>query len=124
MAEIVRSIDASAEFEAQNLANGFSPSKTWTAIKLTALLPDAGSIERFSTWICRNNNQAPAGRIAFPHSPTSGDLAPLLEVRTDTAPMTAEDVVAVKELYGDLRSVCIKAKQNGVTLIFDAEHSW
>lgn len=123
IAEIVRSIDVAAEFEAQNLANGLAPSKTWAAIKLTALVPDAGSIERLSTYLCQTQTLSLARSIPFPHSPTSKDLA-VLSAHSSPTPLTLEDVEAIKELYGDLQSICIKARGQGVTLVFDAEHTW
>lgn len=123
IAEIVRSIDAAAEFEAQNRVNGLPASKTWTAVKLTALLPDAESIERLSTYLCKTQASSSIRSIPFPHSPTSKDLAVLSE-RTPPAPLTVEDIESIKELYGDLKSICIKAKQQDVTLVFDAEHTW
>ncbi|KAF8320012.1 FAD-linked oxidoreductase [Clavulina sp. PMI_390] len=122
MAEVVRSIDAAAQFEEQNLTRGFAPSKTWTAVKLTALLPDAGSIERLSMYICETQSAA-AKAVPFPHTPSSKDLV-ALSMKTPPTPLTTEDIADIKEMYGDLRSICILAKQKNVTLIFDAEHSW
>jgi len=121
--EIMRSIDAAAEFEAHNVTIGASPSKTWAAVKLTALLPDAGSIERYSRYISSTRAHKSPGGVPFPYSPQSKDLR-VLATGAAPAPLTQEDLESVKDLYKELRTLCSRARDKGVTLVFDAEHSW
>lgn len=121
--EIKRSIDAAAEFEAHNVTAGLSPGKTWTAIKLTALLPDAGSIERYSRYMSNTRTEMCLRDIPFPYSPQTEDLD-VLSARSPPAPMTQEDLESIKDLYGELRSLCSRACDKDVTLVFDAEHTW
>jgi proline dehydrogenase len=121
--EIMRSIDAAAEFEAHNVTAGLPPGKTWTAVKLTALLPDAGTIERYSRYISNTRTNKFLRDIPFPYSPRPKDLH-VLSARSPPAPMTQEDLESIKNLYRELRALCSRARDKGVTLVFDAEHSW
>lgn len=121
--EVMRLIDAAAEFEARNAAVGLLPGKTWAAVKLTALLPDAGSVERYSRYISNTRAIEFLENIPFPYSPQPKDLH-ILSARSAPAPLTQEDLESIRDLYRELQAVCSRARDKGVTLVFDAEHSW
>jgi len=102
---------------------GVSPGKTWAAVKLTALLPDAGSIERYSRYISSTRTHKSAGGVPFPYSPQSKDFR-VLASGAAPPPLTQEDLEFLQCLYKELRTLCSRARDKGVTLVFDAEHSW
>ncbi|KIY44062.1 FAD-linked oxidoreductase [Fistulina hepatica ATCC 64428] len=122
--EMVHAIDTAAAFEdsilGQNTAVG---RKTWVAIKMTALLPDAGALHRLSS--CILEHRPKRGAIAFPGCPDAHDLDVLYDVsRYGKLQLTAADVEALQELHQDLIRICTRAAERGVRIILDAEYSW
>ncbi|KAH8101479.1 FAD-linked oxidoreductase-like protein [Cristinia sonorae] len=118
--EMIRCIDVAADFE-----DGYSKDKgrrTWVAIKLTALLPNASSLLALSKHIIDTRPELPVP-IAFPGKPRSTDLDVLHKPQTATT-LTQQDLDDLKELHDDLIRICTRAQERGVKVIIDAEHSW
>lgn len=125
VSELRRCIDAAADFETQNSAHGFPRGKIWSAVKMSALVPEADTLERFSTYLCATRPDTHIKDVPSPHSPHAKDLS-LLGVNASSIPepLTHKDVESIKALYEDLRALCFKAQEKGIPLIFDAEHTW
>ncbi|KAF8642866.1 hypothetical protein AX16_009372 [Volvariella volvacea WC 439] len=131
--EMIRCIDVAAEFEDNNTRNGVGAGaggqgrseggarKTWVALKLTALLPDAHALINLSKHILASR-LGPA--IPFPGNPESSDLDILSEEGAISKYLSKEEIASLKELKGDLERVCSRAKERGVKIIVDAEYSW
>lgn len=143
--EVTRVIDAAAEFEGSMRhvedAKGGGKGKTWCAVKLTALLPDAESIERLSRYLAmKEEKQTSKGwgltrlfggfkssRVPYPHTPTLNGLESIIDASSKAdllSPLTHEDIDSIRELHENLRGLCIRAKEKGVTVVFDSEHTW
>ncbi|KAF9507110.1 hypothetical protein BS47DRAFT_1373974 [Hydnum rufescens UP504] len=120
--EISRSIESAGDFEDGRISKGSSKGKTWVAVKLTALLPSAESLRRFSTYLCQTR---PKERLAlpYPYTPHADDMA-VLSLETVPSPLTQDDVIAIKTLYEELRGICSRARERKVAVVIDAEHSW
>ncbi|KAI0825333.1 FAD-linked oxidoreductase [Trametes gibbosa] len=97
--------------------------RTWVAIKLSAMVPDAESLRRFSKYLVDNRVQT-IPPVAFPGCPLPTDLDVLAVPSKATTTLTEADVTALVELRQDLVIICTRAKERGVRLIFDAEYSW
>ncbi|CAE6433516.1 unnamed protein product [Rhizoctonia solani] len=115
--EMVASVEFAADFE--DTQNGSR--KTWVAIKLA--IPSADSLKRMSKFLIESR---PKDEVPFPGTPGSfdmvvfrGEKGPLIE-----GGLTEEDIESLRTLYKDLRTVCSRAKERGIRLIFDAEHTW
>ncbi|EJD04539.1 FAD-linked oxidoreductase [Fomitiporia mediterranea MF3/22] len=129
--EIIRCIDVAADFEDQreryrNNVTSLTGRRTWVAVKLTALLPDAQALINFSKHLV-DTRPPPARPVCFPGSPRPTDflvfdLDPL--DLPETNPLTRENLDDLRELKSDLFRVCERAKARGVKIIIDAEHSW
>ncbi|KAF9074034.1 FAD-linked oxidoreductase-like protein [Rhodocollybia butyracea] len=99
----IKSIDVSAEFEDSIVGKeSHSGRRTWVAIKMTALVPDAKSLVAML-------------------SPE--DLSILHEKEPVSKFLSSEDIASLRELYADLRRLCLRAQEKGVKLMIDAEHS-
>ncbi|EAU93303.2 proline dehydrogenase [Coprinopsis cinerea okayama7 len=124
--------------------------RTWVAIKVTALLPDAHALINLSKYITSRREQmkavsaeqssltsarsAPATLsaatvprvedIPFPGAALLSDLDIVLSPSRDDAPLSTNDIQQLRELYDDLVKICVRAEQRGVRLIVDAEYSW
>ncbi|KAF4584676.1 hypothetical protein EYR38_001906 [Pleurotus pulmonarius] len=139
--EMIRCIDVAADFEdsvrveGKELAKG---RKTWVAVKMTALLPDAQSLINFSSYIIANRSTPPIP-VAFPGYPELSDLDVLYNATpndvkvsaTDSVPvnsltqaLTDEDIASLRDLHSDLIRICNRAQERGVRVIIDAEYSW
>ncbi|KAE9396538.1 FAD-linked oxidoreductase [Gymnopus androsaceus JB14] len=123
--EMIRSIDVAADFE-DGLVGSESQTgrRTWVAIKMTALLPDAQSLIALSSHIVatRPQHQPP---VPFPGCPRPSDLSIILDEQEPNSKfLTDQDIASLRELYSDLRRISIRAKERGVKLIIDAEYSW
>ncbi|KAG8714813.1 hypothetical protein FRC11_007044 [Ceratobasidium sp. 423] len=117
--EMVASVEFAGNFE--DTQNGSR--KTWVAIKLSALVPSADSLKRMSKFLLKSR---PQDDVPFPGTPGSFDMVvfrgakdPLIE-----GGLTEEDIASLRTLYEDLRTICNRAKERGIRLIFDAEHTW
>lgn len=120
--EMVHCIDVAADFEDGILANATTGRRTWVAVKLSALLPDANSLLRYSTALL---TLRPKSSVPFPGCPHASDLdflyAPIGSIKSD---LTEEDIKSLRELHADLHRICTRAKERGVKIIIDAEYSW
>ncbi|KAI0063089.1 FAD-linked oxidoreductase [Artomyces pyxidatus] len=124
--EMVRCIDVAADFEDQ-----FAPQataavgrRTWVAIKLSALLPNAEALHHFSSYLVKT--QTPLSPpVPFPGCPRTTDLECLTTGKVkDRSPMTDQDIVDLKELYDDLVMICKHAQDRKVRIIIDAEYRY
>ncbi|EJD04554.1 FAD-linked oxidoreductase [Fomitiporia mediterranea MF3/22] len=127
--EIIRCIDVAADFDDQRAVKlgRQSGRKTWVAVKLTALVPDAKTFINFSKHL--NNARPQSSRpIPFPGVPRPTDLevlnTNLVDIPTSPLLVDNDDIVTLRELRDDLYRICRKAKERGVTIIIDAEHRW
>ncbi|PPQ68478.1 hypothetical protein CVT25_008404 [Psilocybe cyanescens] len=159
--EMLHCIDVAADFEAGvydegngngngNRNNDIEPSsttttkggkRTWVAVKMTALLPDAHALIALSSHIVDSKKTLssvhPEGAVPFPGAARMEDLdvlapsqsSPLPPVQVNFNPartpgMTSAQIRDVRELYADLRRICVRARERGVKVIVDAEYSW
>ncbi|KAI5825600.1 FAD-linked oxidoreductase [Schizophyllum commune Tattone D] len=133
--EMVHAVDVAADFEDELAPPGTPPTarKTWVAVKLTALLPDAHALWNLSAHIleARKGYRDPPGRprladVEFPGAPHDNDLDVVLKTKGESipAPLTQADAAALAQLYSDLCRICTRARERGVRIIIDAEYSW
>ncbi|KAL1732563.1 FAD-linked oxidoreductase-like protein, partial [Schizophyllum commune] len=133
--EMVHAVDVAADFEDELAPPGTPPTarKTWVAVKLTALLPDAHALWNLSAHIleARKGYRDPPGRprladVEFPGAPHDNDLDVVLKSKGESipAPLTQADAAALAQLYSDLCRICTRARERGVRIIIDAEYSW
>ncbi|KAJ4485303.1 FAD-linked oxidoreductase [Lentinula aciculospora] len=121
--EMIRSIDVAADFEDDIVGKHVqSGRRTWVAIKMTALLPDAQSLIALSSHILATRPQHKPS-IPFPGCPRPTDLT-ILNTEPKSNYLTSKDIASLRELYSDLRRICLRAQERGVKLIIDAEYSW
>ncbi|KAK2459778.1 hypothetical protein APHAL10511_008210 [Amanita phalloides] len=121
--EMIRSIDAGADFE-DSLGNHESlDRRTWIAVKITALLPDAHALIKLSNHIIKTRLSQSAQVIPFPGCPTPSDLS-VLYASKQTSDLTQMDIDSLRELHADLERICVRARERGVKVIIDAEYSW
>ncbi|KAJ7073449.1 FAD-linked oxidoreductase [Mycena belliarum] len=122
--EMIHCIDVAADFEDRlqdgEGSGGPSGRRTWVAVKLTALLPDAGALIRLSSHILAARTRSD---VPFPGTPSSSDLN-VLWARSPTTPLTRADIDALRALHVSLNRICARAAQRGVRIIIDAEYSW
>ncbi|ESK84830.1 proline dehydrogenase [Moniliophthora roreri MCA 2997] len=120
--EMIRCIDVAADFEDEVLRGAQTGRRTWVAVKMTALLPDAQSLINLSKYLIDTRSPLP---VPFPGCPRASDLDVLYDKkRTNTGPLTNEDIKSLRELHSDLRRICTRASERGVKIILDAEYSW
>ncbi|TDL22291.1 FAD-linked oxidoreductase [Rickenella mellea] len=121
--EMITCIDVSADFEE---SRGVPPSarRTWVALKMTAMLPNAQSLINYSKYLVQTRPETPF--VPFPGCPHTSDLSVLEDHKypSDISPLTPEDILALKGLHDDLVRICSRAKERGVKIIIDAEYSW
>ncbi|KAJ3725778.1 FAD-linked oxidoreductase-like protein [Lentinula raphanica] len=121
--EMIRAIDVAADFEdhivGKDTHNG---RRTWVAIKMTALLPDAQALIALSSHILATRPQLEPS-IPFPGCPHPTDLD-IFSSQLTSKSLHTNDVASLRELYSDLRRICLRAQERGVKLIIDAEYSW
>ncbi|CAE6459463.1 unnamed protein product, partial [Rhizoctonia solani] len=117
--EMMASVEFAADFE--DTQKGAR--KTWVAIKLSALVPSAESLKRMSKFLVKSR---PTDDVPFPGTPGSFDMVVFRGAKEPLIKggLTDEDIESLRTLYEDLRTVCNRAKERGIRLIFDAEHTW
>ncbi|KAH9487282.1 Proline dehydrogenase 1, mitochondrial [Psilocybe cubensis] len=150
--EMIHCIDVAANFEdgvydRSNGVHGWKETnrgkRTWVAVKMTALLPDAHALIALSSHIVASKSRSkskflgsslPEDAIPFPGAAKIEDLGVLS--LASPAPISGDDDAArapvisasqireLRELYSNLRRICIKAQERGVKVIVDAEYSW
>ncbi|KDQ53023.1 hypothetical protein JAAARDRAFT_39738 [Jaapia argillacea MUCL 33604] len=118
--EMIHSIDVAADFEDRYGKRDGRGRKTWVAVKLTALLPDAQALINFSSHLVKSR---PNSYIPFPGCPHPTDLD-ILYSPSPESNLRPEDIKALKELDQDLVAICQRAQERGVRIIMDAEYSW
>ncbi|KAF9466940.1 FAD-linked oxidoreductase-like protein [Collybia nuda] len=116
---MIRCIDVAADFEDSIAGKVHGGRRTWVAVKITALLPDAHALIKLSSHVL---NTRPRLSIAFPGSPHPSDLNVLES--GPTSAISAEDIAAIRDLHSDLIRICMRAQERGVKIIIDAEYSW
>ncbi|KAF8603115.1 FAD-linked oxidoreductase [Ceratobasidium sp. AG-I] len=117
--EMRASVDFAGDFEDTRKGSR----KTWVAIKLSALVPSADSLKRMSTFLLQSR---PKDDVPYPGTPSSFDMVIFRGSKEGLLKggLTEDDVTDLRTLYEDLRGVCNRARERGVRLIFDAEHTW
>jgi len=87
----------------------------------TALVPDASALLRLSSYILttRPTTSLP---IPFPGFPHSTDLDILYKPNKGTSPLSAEDIISLRELHVDLVRICSHGQERGVKITIDAEY--
>ncbi|KAF8972552.1 FAD-linked oxidoreductase-like protein [Flammula alnicola] len=131
--EMLHCIDIAADFEAslagKTVADGPHGRRTWVAVKMTALLPDAHALIALSSHITASRKALPSSSreamVPFPGSAIIEDLDIILKSpSSDHSPLTPSQILSIRELYADLVRICTRATEKGVKLILDAEYSW
>ncbi|KAG8899577.1 hypothetical protein FRC00_001259 [Tulasnella sp. 408] len=124
--EMIHSIDVAAGFEDKHslglrTAHG---RKTWVALKLTALVPSASTLVRFSEHLV--STRPKDNLVHYPGTPQPTDLDILAPeaARPQESPLTDEDITTLRVLKDDLERICTKAKERNVTIIVDSEYTW
>lgn len=135
--EILHCIDIAADFE-----DGLSPSpvdgarsqtgrRTWVAVKITPLLPDAHALIALSSYITETRKLLPASSperaVAFPGSARIEDLDAVLRPSRANGietMLTPNHIQYIRDLYADLVRICAKARERGVKIIVDAEYRY
>ena len=125
--ETLHCIDVAADLEEELKSK--SPSikgkRTWVAVKMTALLPDASALLALSSFIVESRkDHRTAAAIPFPGSPRIGDLDVILKTPSVGHLLTPAQVSGVRELYNDLVRICTHAREKGVKIIVDAEYRY
>ncbi|KAF8140762.1 FAD-linked oxidoreductase-like protein [Mycena galopus ATCC 62051] len=120
--EMVHCIDVAADFE-DALDAKQTGRRTWVAVNITALVPDASALIRLSSHIMSTRAPASAPQVVFPGNPTSSDLD-VLAAKAPTGDLTAADLAVLRELHADMERICARAAARGIRIIIDAEYSW
>ncbi|KIY72746.1 FAD-linked oxidoreductase [Cylindrobasidium torrendii FP15055 ss-10] len=118
--EMVHCIDVAADFEDIEVGSGSHGRRTWIAIKLTALLPNAEALLQLSQVILQNRHN---DSVPFPGCPQSHDLD-VLYAPGPNEHISPENIAALKDLHSDVFRICKRARERGVKVIVDAEYSW
>ncbi|THH17140.1 hypothetical protein EW146_g3610 [Bondarzewia mesenterica] len=122
--EMIRSIDVAADFEDQRASGSSSAAgrRTWVAVKLSALLPDARSLVNLSVYLTKTRpSRSPA--MAFPGYPRASDLDCLTSDQIKgESPLTEQDIHDIKDLHSDLVKICSRAQERDIRIIIDAEY--
>ncbi|KAJ7885777.1 FAD-linked oxidoreductase-like protein [Mycena olivaceomarginata] len=121
--EMVHCIDVAADFE-DALGAKQTGRRTWVAVKITALVPDASALIRLSSHIISTRPPTDAPPVAFPGNPTPSDLDVLYTPKAPTGPLSLTDLGMLRDLHADLERICTRAAERGVRIIIDAEYSW
>ncbi|KAJ6614938.1 FAD-linked oxidoreductase-like protein [Mycena sp. CBHHK59/15] len=121
--EMVRCIDVAADFE-DGLGEKQTGRRTWVAVKITALLPDASALIRLSSHILSTRPPTSSPHVVFPGNPTSSDLDVLYSPNAPKGKLSDDDLKMLRDLHADLEMICTRAEARGVRIIIDAEYSW
>ncbi|KAJ7612570.1 FAD-linked oxidoreductase [Roridomyces roridus] len=121
--EMIHCIDIAADFE-QTVGAKETGRRTWVAVKITALLPDASALIRLSKHILTIRPPTTAPHVAFPGNPTVSDLDVIYAPSPAAGDLTPSDLSMLRTLHADLEAICTRAQERGVRVIIDAEYSW
>lgn len=133
--EMLHCIDVAADFE-EGLV--FKPSdslsvkgrRTWVAIKMTALLPDAHALIALSSSIVASRKDPRTAAkeeaaIPFPGSARIEDLDIILKTPSNGhSTLTPAQISGVRELYNNLVRICTRAQERGIKIIVDSEYRY
>jgi proline dehydrogenase len=133
--ELLHSIDVVADFEEGVMTETTdSPPvkwrRTWVAIKMTALVPDARAILTLSLSIVesRKDLRTPAkyAVVSFPGSPRIENVDVTLKPSSTDRPtaLTHAEISSVWELYDNLVNICTRAQERGIKIVIDAEYRY
>ncbi|KAJ7250111.1 FAD-linked oxidoreductase-like protein [Mycena haematopus] len=120
--EMVHCIDVAADFE-DALGAKQTGRRTWVAVKMTALVPDASALIRLSSHIVSTRPPTSSPQVVFPGNPSSFDLD-ILDAQTPEGDLSAVDLAMLRELQANLKRICTRAEARGIRIIVDAEYSW
>ncbi|KAJ6459606.1 FAD-linked oxidoreductase [Mycena sanguinolenta] len=120
--EMVHCIDVAADFE-DALGAKQTGRRTWVAVKITALVPDASALIRLSSHIVSARPPTSLPQVVFPGNPTSSDLD-ILDAQAPKGDLSASDLVILRDLRADMERICTRAEARGIRIIIDAEYSW
>ncbi|KAJ6509120.1 FAD-linked oxidoreductase [Mycena vulgaris] len=121
--EMIHCIDVAADFE-DGIGAKQTGRRTWVAVKITALLPDASALIRLSSHILTTRPPTSSPHVVFPGMPTSTDLDVLYTPKASKGSLSNADLQMLRELHTDLDTICARAQARGVRIIIDAEYSW
>ncbi|KAF8878434.1 FAD-linked oxidoreductase-like protein [Infundibulicybe gibba] len=125
--ETVHCIDVAADFEDSIAGAATHGRRTWVAVKITALLPDARALINLSSHITSTRSGL-SHSVPFPGCPQPDDLDVLdtlpSQISRVPGPLSTSDVESLRELHADLVRICKRAQERGVRVIIDAEYSW
>jgi proline dehydrogenase len=118
--------DLEEELESKSPSVNVKGKRTWVAIKLSALLPDASALLALSSSIVESSKKVPIrAATPFPGSPMIEDLDVILKTPSiEIGHLTPAQVSEVRELYDDLVMICTHARKRGVKIIVDAEYRY
>ena len=125
--EMLHCIDVVADFEEGLISElpSVRGKRTWVAIKMTALLPDAQALVALSSSIVqsRKDPRTPANHAAipFPGSPRIEDLDVILKPPSHSTALTPAQISSVRELYDNMVRICTRAQERGIKIIIDSE---
>ena len=132
--EMLHCIDVAADFEEELMTDSTSMKgrRTWVAIKMTALIPDAHDLIALSSSIVESRKDPrtfsnDATSIPFPGSARIEDLDVILKKTPSAVGHSAlipAQVSRVRELYNNLVRICTHAQKRGVKVIVDAEYRY
>lgn len=111
--EMKRSIPIVAGVENERGLDDPATRKTWIAIKLTALLPSATTLRKFSSLLVAKQSE--------PHAPFTPDI---LYDSSISSYLEEGDISALKSLHSSLKEIGEFAVKHQVRICVDAEHTW
>ncbi len=134
--EILHCIDVAADFEesiASKSAHESEPhgGRTWVAVKITALVPDANALIALSSRITESRKSLPKSSkdaiVPFPGSARIDDLDIILhspdpKPSDPRIPLAPADIQQLQTLYANLSKICAHAREKGIKIIVDAEY--
>lgn len=88
------------------------------------MTPDPALIERRASYLQRLRKDQGVGAGVGPGVVSDGDWERLWAIDKADGYQSLRDVVALDELYENLKAIMARAKQQGVTVYIDAEQTW
>ncbi|KAJ7599312.1 FAD-linked oxidoreductase-like protein [Mycena floridula] len=118
--EIINSIDLAADFEDELRKSqgriSHKGRRTWVAVNMTALVPNADALVKLSSHITSSRSLSSIG------CPKPNDLDILHS--GSSVVLGAQDIESLHDLHSDLIQICTRAQQRNIRIIIDAEYSW
>lgn len=91
------------------------------AIKLTALVPHASALENISSYLLAHRKSS---GVPYPGTPEQMDVSILRSTAHGLPEPPAADIAEIREMYQGAREITRMAKEYGIKLLVDAEHTW